>query len=137
MPIATSPGYRPLGEHGLVDAVARAAHAPELMVRIGHYDPQLFLIHMGRLQPHIIMRRGMIDGIVCPHIAEYLAHRGSHLHRSLHDPRAQPLDRPQLDDAARSIREDGPLRRAVSILKAKFPTESQALLHGDLQTGWC
>ena len=42
-----------------------------------HYDPQLYLIVMERLSPHIIMRRGMIDGVVYPHfaghIAEYLA----------------------------------------------------------------
>jgi 5-methylthioribose kinase len=42
---------------------------------------------------------------------------------------------PQLDEAARAIREDLPLKRAVALLKLKFLTESQALLHGDLHTG--
>jgi len=42
---------------------------------------------------------------------------------------------PQLDDAARTIREDGPLKVAVSELKVKFLSETQALVHGDLHTG--
>jgi 5-methylthioribose kinase len=42
---------------------------------------------------------------------------------------------PQLDAAARAIREDAPLKRAVSLLKLKFLSEAQALLHGDLHTG--
>ncbi|MEM2124333.1 MAG: S-methyl-5-thioribose kinase, partial [Methanolinea sp.] len=42
---------------------------------------------------------------------------------------------PQLDDAAAAIRADAPLKRAVSLLKLKFLTEAQALLHGDLHTG--
>lgn len=42
---------------------------------------------------------------------------------------------PQLDAAAAAIRDDGALKRAVSALKLKFLTETQALLHGDLHTG--
>ncbi len=42
---------------------------------------------------------------------------------------------PQLDDAARAIREDLPLKRAVALLKLKFLCEPQALIHGDLHTG--
>lgn len=42
---------------------------------------------------------------------------------------------PQLDDAARAIREDLPLKRAVAELKLKFMSEAQALVHGDLHTG--
>lgn len=42
---------------------------------------------------------------------------------------------PQLDDAARAIREDLPLKRAVAELKLKFLSEAQALVHGDLHTG--
>lgn len=42
---------------------------------------------------------------------------------------------PQLDAAAAAIRDDGALKRAVSLLKLKFLTEAQALLHGDLHTG--
>jgi 5-methylthioribose kinase len=42
---------------------------------------------------------------------------------------------PQLDDAARAIRTDLPLKRAVAWLKLKFLSEAQALIHGDLHTG--
>ncbi len=42
---------------------------------------------------------------------------------------------PQLDDAARAVREDLALKRAVALLKLKFLSEAQALLHGDLHTG--
>lgn len=42
---------------------------------------------------------------------------------------------PELDPVARAIREDLPLKRAVALLKLKFLTEAQALLHGDLHTG--
>ena len=47
------------------------------MPAILHYDPLLYLTVMERLSPHVIMRRGMIEGIVYPdfaeHISEYLA----------------------------------------------------------------
>ncbi len=42
---------------------------------------------------------------------------------------------PQLDDAARAIREDLPLKRAVALLKLEFLSAAQALIHGDLHTG--
>jgi len=42
---------------------------------------------------------------------------------------------PQLDDIAARIRDDAPLKRAISALKLKFMSETQALLHGDLHTG--
>ncbi len=42
---------------------------------------------------------------------------------------------PQLDVAARAIREDLPLKQAVALLKLKFLCEPQALIHGDLHTG--
>jgi 5-methylthioribose kinase len=42
---------------------------------------------------------------------------------------------PQLDDIARAIQGDAPLKRAIAVLKLRFMTEPQALLHGDLRTG--
>ncbi len=42
---------------------------------------------------------------------------------------------PQLDADAQAIREDGPLKVAISELKVKFLSEAQALIHGDLHTG--
>ena len=38
-----------------------------------HYDERLFLIAMERCRPHVIMRRGMIDGVVYPRFAEQIA----------------------------------------------------------------
>ncbi len=152
-------------------AVAAAACAPGLVPAIHHYDPQLYLIAMERLHPHIIMRRGMIDGVIYPkfagHIVEYLAQtlfRSSDLAVPAGTKKADVAvfcgnvdlckitedliftdpymvharnrwTSPQLDDAARAMRENAPLKRAVSLLKAKFLTEAQALLHGDLHTG--
>ena len=42
---------------------------------------------------------------------------------------------PELDEVAAAIRADAELKRAVSVLKYKFLTQSEALLHGDLHTG--
>ena len=58
-------------------SVIQASHAPGLVPVIHHYDPALYLIVMERLSPHVIMRRGMIEGIVYPRfleqITDYLA----------------------------------------------------------------
>ena len=152
-------------------STAQATHAPGLVPRIHHYDPQLYLIVMERLHPHVIMRRGMIDGVIYPefagHIVEYLAQTlfqtsdlavpagrkkaevavfcaNTELCRITEDliftdpymvHERNRWTSPQLDDAARAIREDAPLKRAVSLLKARFLCDAQALLHGDLHTG--
>ena len=54
--------YRSLTDHGRYTGAA----VPEIY----HYDAQRFVIVMEVLRPHIIMRRGMIDGIVYPHFAK-------------------------------------------------------------------
>lgn len=58
-------------------AVTHGRLAPGLIPAPLHYDPEMYLIVMERLTPHVIMRRGMIDGIAYPefarHIAEYMA----------------------------------------------------------------
>jgi 5-methylthioribose kinase len=49
-----------------------------------------------------------------------------------------PLNRwtsPQLDEDARRIREDDALKRAVSLLKLRFMSQAEALVHGDMHTG--
>ena len=62
-------------EHRAASTQARHTHGriPQLL----HYDEQLYLIVMERCHPHVIMRRGMMQGIVYPafaeQIAEYLA----------------------------------------------------------------
>lgn len=55
----------------------QARHAPKLVPKIYHYDRDLALIVMEYLTPHIIMRKGLIQGIEYPlfasHIAEFMA----------------------------------------------------------------
>lgn len=43
--------------------------------------------------------------------------------------------RPQLDPDAKAIREDVPLKIAISELKDRFLCDTQAMIHGDLHTG--
>ena len=58
-------------------AAVQSRHAAGLIPELLHFDERLYLIVMECCRPHIIMRRGMIDGIVYPrfvgHIVEYLA----------------------------------------------------------------
>ena len=57
--------------------VEHGRHAPGLTPAIYRFDPVLMLIVMELLEPHIIMRRGMIQGIRYPRaatdMAEYMA----------------------------------------------------------------
>jgi 5-methylthioribose kinase len=53
--------------------VREAACAPGTPPEVLHYDADLALIAMELLEPHIIMRRGMIAGTVYPGFAETLA----------------------------------------------------------------
>ena len=53
--------------------VTQAAHAPGRVPAPLHYDPAMFCMVMERLAPHVIMRRGMVDGIVYPHFAGHIA----------------------------------------------------------------
>lgn len=62
-------------EHEAASIAAR--HAAEQVPTQLHYDERLYLAVMERLHPHVIMRRGMIEGVVYPdfaeHVAEYMA----------------------------------------------------------------
>ena len=57
--------------------VEHGRHAPGLTPEIHHFDPAMMLIVMELLEPHVIMRRGMIQGIRYPRaatdMAEYMA----------------------------------------------------------------
>jgi 5-methylthioribose kinase len=55
-----------LTEHG--------RHVGRLLPEIYHYEPPLYAIVMELLQPHIIMRRGMIQGLRYPRFAADIAH---------------------------------------------------------------
>jgi 5-methylthioribose kinase len=47
----------------------QAEHTASAVPQIHHYDPQQALVAMELLEPHIIMRRGMIQGIEYPRFA--------------------------------------------------------------------
>lgn len=51
----------------------QARHAPGLVPEIYGYDEAMALIVMELLEPHFIVRRGMIDGIVYPSLADTLS----------------------------------------------------------------
>lgn len=51
----------------------QAACAPGLTPGVVHYDADLALIAMELLSPHVIMRRGMIDGVLYPRAADDLS----------------------------------------------------------------
>ena len=58
-------------------ASIQSQHAGPRIPELLHFDDSLYLIVMACCRPHIIMRRGMIQGVVYPefaeHIAEYMA----------------------------------------------------------------
>ena len=58
----------------------QARHVPDRVPTVYHYDESLALLVMELLEPHIIMRRGMIQGIEYPHFAEHI---GEFIARSL------------------------------------------------------
>jgi 5-methylthioribose kinase len=144
-------------------------NAPGLSPKIYSYDRDMYAIIMEDLSDHIVLRRGLIKGIVYPKLAEHL---GEFLARSLFftsDMGMNPLekkvlqkdfinpelckitedlvfsnpyfnaDNNKIDPEIRSRAEqnwiDGELKREVAILKEKFMTHTQALVHGDLHTG--
>lgn len=152
-------------------ASIQSRHAGPRIPEPLHFDERLFLIAMECCRPHVIMRRGMVEGVVYPefaeHIAEYLA-TTLYFTSDMALPAAEKRElvgtfsgntelckitedliftdpymlcsrnrwtSPQLDDIAAEIRADTGLKRAVSALKLKFLSESQALLHGDMHTG--
>lgn len=47
--------------------------APNLVPDVYHFDEAMALIVMELLEPHIIMRRGMIEGHVYPHFVEHIS----------------------------------------------------------------
>ncbi len=151
--------------------VRQARHAPGLTPAVIHYDADMALIAMELLEPHIIMRHGMIDGVVYPLFAEALStfaastlFHTSDLAMAAADKKAlvanfadntalcgitedliftEPYTiaennrwtSPQLDGLAASIRADSDLKIAVSRLKVKFMSSTEAMIHGDLHTG--
>jgi 5-methylthioribose kinase len=58
-----------------IEAQALAIHSrlvPEHTPRVYCFDPAMYLIAMQNLNDHIIMRKGLIQGITYPHFAEHI-----------------------------------------------------------------
>ncbi|MCG8478269.1 MAG: S-methyl-5-thioribose kinase [Spirochaetales bacterium] len=55
-------------------------HCPGLAPRIHNYDPEMYAIVMEDLSDHIVLRKGLIKGVVYSHLAD---HMGEFLARSL------------------------------------------------------
>ncbi len=123
----------------------QARHVGALMPRVYHYEPALYAIVMERLSPHIIMRRGMIQGRRYPafaeHISDYLA-RSLFFTSDLALPAAEKKrlmavfsGNSELCKITEDLIFTEPYVVAISRLKVKFLTSAQALVHGDLHTG--
>src|SRR6266566_1148640 len=115
--------------------------APGLVPAVLHHNETLALIAMELLEPHIIMRKGLISGICYPrfvdHITTFLA-RTLFLSSDLAVPAAQKKQGIAAfsgNHALCKITEDLDLHVAISRLKLKFMGSPEALIHGDLHTG--
>src|SRR3954454_8305066 len=64
------PLSRAFFEHEALTEEAR--HVPDRVPRVYHYDDTLALTVMELLEPHIIMRKGMIAGIRYPQFADHI-----------------------------------------------------------------
>jgi len=142
---------------------------PEHTPKVYFYDPDMYLTAMRNLTEHIIMRKGMIQGVQYPHFAEHI---GLFMARTLGNTSDLVLDyRTKKLEVARFINpelckitedlvftepyrytERNPFHKEiepqvlalqayealhveVAIMKEKFMTQAQALVHGDLHTG--
>jgi 5-methylthioribose kinase len=155
-----------------IEAQALAIHArlcPEHTPAVYYFDPVMFAIVMQNLNRHIIMRRGLIEGITYPKFAEHI---GTFMGRTLagtsdfvldyrtkkeevarfinpelckisedliftepYRPTERNLFHKELEPDVLALQADESLRVEVAAMKAKFMTNAQALLHGDLHTG--
>lgn len=144
-------------------------NCPGLAPKIHHYDREMYAIIMEDLFDHVVLRKGLIKGVMYPNVAEHL---GTFLARSLFytsdvgmDPEQKKVmqkdfvnpelckitedlvfTNPYFDAANNKIDPeiraraeenwlDEALKCEVAVLKEKFMTQAQALIHGDLHTG--
>lgn len=155
--------FSALSEHARV--------VPELLPKVFAFDAGSAAMVMEFLGEHVILRKGVMQGIRYPrfaeHISDYMAKTlffTSDLFLSAGEKKAKQklfcdnvdlckitedliftdpyriADKnrwtsPGLDSLAREFAEDAELKVAVSEMKAKFLTASEALIHGDLHTG--
>lgn len=145
--------------------------APDHVPRVFAFDEGASSLMMEFLGEHIILRKGVMQGIRYPkfaeHISDYMAKTlffTSDLFLSAAQKKAQMqlfcentdlckitedliftdpyrvADKnrwttPELDPVAKRFAEDPQLKVAITELKAKFLTNAEALIHGDLHTG--
>lgn len=142
---------------------------PGMVPEVYHYDDDLALTVMEDLSDHVIMRKGLIEGVSYPlfaqHIGEFMARTlfftsdlgmDQQLKKEQQGRFINPdqckitedliFDEPyriaeknnydvSIEDEAEALRTDGVLHLEVALLREKFLTHGQALLHGDLHTG--
>ncbi|WP_405144622.1 S-methyl-5-thioribose kinase [Paenibacillus sp. FSL H7-0942] len=142
---------------------------PGMVPEVYHYDDDLALTVMEDLSDHVIMRKGLIEGVSYPlfaqHIGEFMARTlfftsdlgmDQQLKKEQQGRFINPdqckitedliFDEPYriaeknnydvyIEDEAEALRTDGVLHLEVALLREKFLTHGQALLHGDLHTG--
>ncbi|MCG7384866.1 S-methyl-5-thioribose kinase [Paenibacillus sp. ACRRY] len=142
---------------------------PGMVPEVYHYDDDLALTVMEDLSDHVIMRKGLIEGVTYPlfaqHIGEFMARTlfftsdlgmNQQLKKEKQGRFVNPdqckitedliFDEPyriaeknnyeaSIEDEAEALRTDGSLHLEVALLREKFLTHGQALLHGDLHTG--
>lgn len=142
---------------------------PQHTPKVYFYDPDMYLTAMQNLTDHIIMRKGVIQGIKYPHFAEHI---GLFMARTLGSTSDLVLDyrtkkmevarfinpelckitedlvftepyrktdrnlfHKELEPQVLALQTDESLRVEVAIMKEKFMTQAQSLVHGDLHTG--
>jgi 5-methylthioribose kinase len=155
-----------------IEAQALEIHTrlvPEHTPKVYFYDPEMYLTAMQNLTEHIIMRKGMVQGIKYPHFAEHI---GLFMARTLGntsdlvlDYRTKKLEvarfinpelckitedlvftepyryternpfHKEIEPQVLALQADEALHVEVAIMKEKFMTQAQALIHGDLHTG--
>lgn len=150
---------------------AHRSFAPDYVPRVFAFDEGAASLMMEFLGEHIILRKGVMQGIRYPnfaeHITDYMAKTlfcTSDLFLSAAQKKAQMqlfcentdlckitedliftdpyrvADKnrwtsPELDTLAKRFAEDARLKVAITELKAKFLSNAEALIHGDLHTG--
>jgi len=142
---------------------------PQHVPKVYFYDADMYLTVMQNLNDHIIMRKGLIQGIKYPHFAEHI---GLFLARTLGYTSDLVLDyktkkeqvgrfinpelckitedlvftepyryternryHPEIEPQVLAFQADQALHVEVALMKEKFMTHAQALIHGDLHTG--
>lgn len=142
---------------------------PQHTPRVYFFDAEMYLTAMQNLNNHIIMRKGLMQGIEYPNFADHI---GLFLARTLgatsdlvldyrtkkmevarfinpelckitedliftepYRPTDRNLFHPELAANVQAVYDDEPLRAEAALLREKFMTQAQALVHGDLHTG--